>query len=58
MINQPTFSDIIFLVEDKQYYGHKVIISQLSDKFRAMFAGSSNQHKNTIEATHGFSESK
>lgn len=31
------------MVEGKKFYGHKIIISQLSDKFKAMFAGTQNQ---------------
>ena len=31
-----------FMVEGKPFYGHKIIISQLSDKFKAMFSANSN----------------
>jgi hypothetical protein len=41
MLNNPEFSDVTFIVEGKKFYGHKIIISQLSDKFKAMFAGTS-----------------
>lgn len=34
--NNPEFSDIVFLVEDKPFYAHKVIICQLSEKFKTM----------------------
>jgi hypothetical protein len=37
MVNKKEFSDITFLVESRPFYGHKVIISQLSEKLRAMF---------------------
>ena len=42
MLNQREFSDVTFMVEGKAFYGHKIIISQLSDKFKAMFSASSN----------------
>jgi len=32
MVNKQDFSDITFMVQDKPFYGHKIIISQLSDK--------------------------
>jgi len=38
MLNKPEFSDVTFLVEGKKYFGHKIIISLLSDKFKAMFS--------------------
>ena len=37
MLNNPEFSDVTFIVECKPFYGHKIIISQLSEKFKAMF---------------------
>jgi hypothetical protein len=37
MLNNPEFSDVTFIVEGKPFYGHKIIISQLSEKFKAMF---------------------
>lgn len=37
MLNNPEFSDVTFIVEDKPFYGHKIMISQLSEKFKAMF---------------------
>lgn len=40
MLNKEEFSDVTFLVDNKKFYGHKIIISQLSDKFKAMFSGS------------------
>jgi len=36
--NSEEFADIVFLVEDKAIYGHKVILSLLSERFRAMFS--------------------
>ena len=38
MVNNPQFSDVTFLVENKPFYAHKVIVAQLSEKFRAMFS--------------------
>ena len=34
--NKPEFSDISFLVEGKIYYAHKIIVSQLSERFKTM----------------------
>lgn len=51
MLNQEEFSDVIFKVDGKNFYGHRIIISQLSEKFKAMFSGSGN-------ANGGFAESK
>lgn len=42
------------MVEGKPFYGHKIIISQLSDKFKAMFSANSN----ISGAQGGFIESK
>ncbi|XP_028800403.1 ARM REPEAT PROTEIN INTERACTING WITH ABF2-like [Neltuma alba] len=38
-INNPTFSDIIFLVEGKQFYAHRICLLASSDAFRAMLDG-------------------
>lgn len=54
MLNKQEFSDVTFMVEGKPFYGHKIIISQLSDKFKAMFSASSN----ASGAPGGFIESK
>ena len=35
--NNEEFSDVIFLVEGQRVYGHKMILSIVSDCFRAMF---------------------
>jgi hypothetical protein len=37
-VNNDRFSDVSFIVEGKVVYGHKVILSLLSDRFRAMFS--------------------
>lgn len=34
--NKPDFSDITFLVQGRKYYAHKIIVVQLSEKFRTM----------------------
>ncbi|XP_028753653.1 ARM REPEAT PROTEIN INTERACTING WITH ABF2-like [Neltuma alba] len=38
-INNPTFSDIIFLVEGKEFYAHRICLLASSDAFRAMLDG-------------------
>ena len=48
MLNKKEFSDVTFNIENKAIYGHKIVISQLSEKFKAMFA----------EQKNGFRESK
>jgi hypothetical protein len=50
MLNKEEFSDVTFVVDKKKFYGHKIIISQLSDKFKAMFSGSSAGPGGFIEA--------
>ena len=35
--NKPEFSDISFLIDGRIYYAHKIIVSQLSEKFKTMF---------------------
>eukprot|EP00742_Colponemidia_sp_Colp-10_P003006 GILJ01003208.1.p1 GENE.GILJ01003208.1~~GILJ01003208.1.p1 ORF type:complete len:537 (+),score=47.89 GILJ01003208.1:88-1698(+) len=37
-LNNPDFSDITFLVEGRPLYAHKVILSVLSERLRAMFS--------------------
>lgn len=34
--NKPEFSDVTFLVQGNKYFAHRIIVSQLSEKFRAM----------------------
>ena len=50
MLNKKEFSDVTFMVEGKPFYGHKIIISQLSEKFKAMFAQSQEQNGGFIES--------
>jgi BTB/POZ domain-containing protein 11 len=38
MVNNAQFSDVTFMVENRPFYAHKVIVAQLSEKFRAMFS--------------------
>lgn len=45
--NNEEFSDVIFLVEGRRVHGHKMILSMVSDCFRAMFT-----------TRHGFRESE
>lgn len=54
MLNQQEFSDVTFLVEGRKFYGHKIIISQLSEKFKAMFSA----NPKTAGDAGGFIESK
>lgn len=37
IINNPTFADVVFLVETKPIYGHKAILSAQCEHFRGMF---------------------
>jgi hypothetical protein len=37
IINNPTFADVVFLVEQKAIYGHKAILSAQCEHFRGMF---------------------
>jgi hypothetical protein len=37
LVNEDEFSDVTFLVEGKRVYGHQMILSLVSDCFRAMF---------------------
>ena len=37
-VNNEQFSDVSFIVEGKVVYGHKIILSLLSERFRAMFS--------------------
>ena len=46
-----------FFVEGKPFYGHKIIISQLSEKLKAMFSGHGGKGGSDEELT-GFIESK
>jgi leucine-zipper-like transcriptional regulator 1 len=37
MVNNPEFSDVTFVVQDRRFYAHKIIVSILSEKYKAMF---------------------
>jgi hypothetical protein len=39
MVNNPLHSDVTFIVQDRKFYAHKIIVSVLSEKYRAMFNG-------------------
>jgi hypothetical protein len=45
-INNAEFSDITFIVEGKPFYAHKVIVCQLSEKFRTMLRAGLSESKN------------
>lgn len=48
--NQQEFSDITFIVEGKKFHAHKLILSLLSERFRAMFSnGMIESKKSEIE---------
>lgn len=38
MINNPNFSDVLFIVEEKPIYAHRSFLAARSDHFRAMFS--------------------
>ncbi|XP_010527659.1 PREDICTED: ARMADILLO BTB ARABIDOPSIS PROTEIN 1 [Tarenaya hassleriana] len=38
-VNDPTLSDITFLIDGRQFYAHKICLVASSDTFRAMFDG-------------------
>ncbi|KAL1199099.1 hypothetical protein V5N11_014599 [Cardamine amara subsp. amara] len=38
-VNNPTLSDVTFLIDGKQFYAHKICLVASSDIFRAMFDG-------------------
>ncbi|MFS7888878.1 putative chromatin remodeling & transcription regulator BTB-POZ family [Helianthus anomalus] len=38
-VNNPTLSDITFLIEGKRFYAHRICLLASSDAFRAMFDG-------------------
>ncbi|KAB1997150.1 hypothetical protein ERO13_D12G004600v2 [Gossypium hirsutum] len=38
-VNNPTLSDVTFLVEGKRFYAHRICLLASSDAFRAMFDG-------------------
>ncbi|KAL4558773.1 hypothetical protein LXL04_036975 [Taraxacum kok-saghyz] len=38
-VNNPTLSDITFIIEGKQFYAHRICLLASSDAFRAMFDG-------------------
>lgn len=38
-VNNPTLSDVTFVVEGKQFYAHRICLLASSDAFRAMFDG-------------------
>lgn len=38
-VNNPTLSDVTFVIEDRQFYAHRIALLASSDAFRAMFEG-------------------
>ncbi len=36
-INDPEYSDITFIVENKKFYAHKIVLSLISEHFHVMF---------------------
>ena len=50
MVNDESFSDIIFLIGDEQVHAHKLILMQQSEYFRAMFRSNMRESKeNQVE---------
>lgn len=48
--NEQEFSDVTFLVQGQRVYGHKMVLSIVSDCFRAMFTtGFREENENEIE---------
>ena len=47
ILNQNVFSDVIFLVDGKQIYAHKAILSAQCDHFRAMFTSGMKESSQT-----------
>ena len=39
MVNNPLHSDVSFILQEKVFYAHKIIVSMLSEKYKAMFTG-------------------
>lgn len=54
MVNNPLHSDVSFIVQDKVFYAHKIIVSMLSEKYKAMFTGGlkESQGHQTIVINH------
>jgi len=54
MVNNPLHSDVSFVVQDKVFYAHKIIVSMLSEKYKAMFTGGlkESQGNQTIIVNH------
>jgi len=50
MLHNPEFSDVTFIVEGRQIYAHKIILSRRCEHFAAMFrSGMRESHESTIE---------
>ncbi|KAM3735288.1 hypothetical protein ACB098_10G077700 [Castanea mollissima] len=47
-VNNPTLSDVTFLVEGKRFYAHRICLLASSDAFRAMFDGGYRIHIHRI----------
>ena len=39
LVNNPKFSDVIFIVEGKEIHAHRAILVEQSEYFKAMLAG-------------------
>ena len=46
--NREEFSDITFIVEGKQFHAHKLVLSLLSEKFKAMFTNGMIESKQKV----------
>lgn len=38
-VNNPTLSDVTFVIEDRKFFAHRIALLASSDAFRAMFEG-------------------
>ena len=39
LVNNPKFSDVIFIVENKEIHAHRAILVEQSEYFKAMLTG-------------------
>ena len=44
-INDPTYSDITFIVEGRKFYAHKIVLSLISEHFHVMFCSGMKDSK-------------
>lgn len=49
LCNSETFADVVFLVQGRQIYAHKLVLSLASDFFRAMFTNEFREKADRVE---------